>query len=411
MMNTKSNTDSTTGSIILQTSSFAASITTTTTTSPLRPSSSLRGCRTAITSNTSRSSSSKTNSNNSSSLSSFSCNNNSTLHSAIAGYVAGVSGTVVGYPLDSAKVWIQTGGCKNKHLMLDSTNGLVVAAQVPSRPLFTTAWQTLRALYSGVSGPLFTVGMVQSLNFAIYDRTRKHLHQQQEQDHGGTPYHAQATSRSYLTEDSLSGVATAGFASGMTIACITAPLVMIKTNQQITGNTFRQALQESFYRKGRLNLSAGAAGFLPHFIGESVGRSIYYVTYEGLKRTWAANKSTDTSSTASATVSLQERMVCAALSGITCWAAIFPLDSLRSRVYAATAAASAAATGAPSTTSRQVTPISSGQLLLDTIRQMRHERAFYRGFAITVLRAGPVAAAVLPVYDLTLETLSSSSHQ
>ncbi|KAG7354410.1 mitochondrial carrier protein [Nitzschia inconspicua] len=399
-MNTKSETDS---SIILQTASFAASITTTT--SPLRPSTSLRGCRTAITSNTSRSSSSKTNSNNSSSLSSFSCNN-STLHSAIAGYVAGVSGTVVGYPLDSAKVWIQTGGCKNKHLMLDSTNGLVAAAQTTSRPLLTTAWHTLRALYSGVSGPLLTVGMVQSLNFAIYDRTRKHLHQQREEDHGETPYHAQATSRSYLTEDSLSGVATAGFASGMTIACITAPLVMIKTNQQITGNTFRQALQESFYRKGRLNLSAGAAGFLPHIIGESLGRSIYYVTYEGLKRTWAATKSTDTSSTASATVSLQERMLCAALSGITCWAAIFPLDSLRSRVYAA-AAASAATTGATSTTS--LTPVPSGQLLLDTIRQMRQERAFYRGFAITVLRAGPVAAAVLPVYDLTLETLSSSS--
>ncbi len=36
------------------------------------------------------------------------------------------------------------------------------------------------------------------------------------------------------------------------------------------------------------------------------------------------------------------------------------------------------------------------------------ERALYRGFSVTVLRAGPVAAMVLPVYDLALEYLSSS---
>lgn len=342
--------------------------------------------------------------------------NHSTLHSAVAGYVAGVSGTVVGYPLDSAKVWIQTGGCKNKHMtMLAASNasnssGLGAAAAVttttaPSRPLHT-AWQTLRALYSGVSGPLVTVGVVQSLNFAVYDRTRQYLHQQRIQKQQQQDDASPAKANSYMTEDSLSGVATAGFASGMTIACITAPLVMIKTNQQITGNSFRQALTQSLFRQGRLNLSAGAAGFLPHLIGESVGRSIYYFTYEGLKRSWAAAKNTDsgnfnvTNNSINTSISLQERIVCAAMSGITCWAAIFPVDALRSRLYAAAAAVSQhTASGEPMTSSRQ--------LLIGTIRQMRQERVFYRGFGVTVLRAGPVAAAVLPVYDLTLETLSS----
>jgi hypothetical protein len=42
----------------------------------------------------------------------------STLNSAIAGYIAGVSGTVIGYPLDSAKkVWLQTNSVgQNKHM-------------------------------------------------------------------------------------------------------------------------------------------------------------------------------------------------------------------------------------------------------------------------------------------------------
>jgi hypothetical protein len=88
-------------------------------------------------------------------------------------------------------------------------------------------------------------------------------------------------------------------------------------------------------------------------------------------------------------------MVCAATSGILCWAIIFPLDSLRSRTYAVVA--KTASTG----------PQPPRGILLDTFRTMRYERSFYRGFWVTAFRAGPVAAAVLPVYDLTLECLSS----
>lgn len=43
-------------------------------------------------------------------------------------------------------------------------------------------------------------------------------------------------------------------------------------------------------------------------------------------------------------------------------------------------------------------------------RQMVKEQgiqSLYRGMGVTVLRAGPVAAAVLPVYDSVLEWLSS----
>lgn len=325
------------------------------------------------------------------------------LHSAMAGYAAGVSGTVVGYPLDSAKVWIQTGGCQNKYMILASTSDASNLSP-KSRP-FHKMVQTIRALYSGVSGPLVTVGMVQSLNFVIYDRTRSVLHHGNEQygnkqfDTPGSVKEA-STSATYLTHDSLTGVAIAGLVSGMSVACITAPLIMIKTNQQITGNSFREALHGTLYRQGRFSLSIGAAGFLPHILGESLGRSIYYLSYEGLKRSWTASKTRSHVTESECSISLQERMVCAALSGVACWSAVFPLDSLRNRLYAASTnrqfESQALATGG-----------SSRRLMFDTIRQMQMERSFYRGFWVTVLRAGPVAATVLPVYDLTLEYLSS----
>jgi hypothetical protein len=87
-------------------------------------------------------------------------------------------------------------------------------------------------------------------------------------------------------------------------------------------------------------------------------------------------------------------MVCAAGSGIVRWATFFPLDALRNRMYHA---------AAKNNTTR--TPTTNA--IRETIRTIRNERTFYRGFSISILRAGPVAASVLPVYDLTIEWLSS----
>ena len=44
----------------------------------------------------------------------------SAMNSAAAGYVAGISGVIVGRPLDSAKFWLQTNSVgQNKHLVDD----------------------------------------------------------------------------------------------------------------------------------------------------------------------------------------------------------------------------------------------------------------------------------------------------
>ena len=84
---------------------------------------------------------------------------------------------------------------------------------------------------------------------------------------------------------------------------------------------------------------------------------------------------------------IYERMIAAGISGILCWSVIFPSDSLRSRMYN-----------------------QEGPRRLSTTEMMKvmyGEKAFYRGFWLTILRAGPVAAIVLPVYDLVLEKLNS----
>ena len=349
----------------------------------------------------------------------------SALNSAAAGYVAGVAGVVMGHPLDSAKVWLQTNSSgQNKYLStkqlshtLESTSSghpssirsAVSSSSVASSsktattaatanmstmsvsgtfqarsspPSLTTAARTIRALYSGVSVPLVTVGLVQSANFAAYDAVRRTLHRRDRPN---------CTSHDYLQNDSLKNVAIAGLCSGSVLAFLTAPLVLVKTRQQITGNGFRQTFWESLQGSTR-RLPACFVGFAPHLLSETVGRAVYYATYEASKRGMAQwkvrNDSNDNVVGKEISISLTERMLSAGFAGIVCWSIIFPFDSLRSRLYGQTGP----------------NPLSTMNMALSVYHESGM-MGFYRGFGITVLRAGPVAAVVLPIYDLVLDSL------
>merc|ERR1711862_60661 len=156
-----------------------------------------------------------------------------------------------------------------------------------------------------------------------------------------------------------------GFASGSILSFFTSPMFRIKQYQQITGYGFRQAAHEVLWENSRFSLRSCYAAIVPHYVSSTLGRSVYYAMYETAKRSF--NRPVD----------LYERMACAALAGVVSWGTIFPLDSLRSRMYNQT---------------KNLTTIEMAKV-------MYAEKAFFRGFWVTIFRSGPVAAAVLPVYD------------
>jgi solute carrier family 25 carnitine/acylcarnitine transporter 20/29 len=352
---------------------------------------------------------------NTSALARETCSASSALNSAAAGYVAGITGVLMGHPLDSAKVWLQTNSTgRNKHLVQPTSSsssssasfmkksGSGIARSVARAPtcgvasmstltkvpaeniqMLGNSLRTLRALYSGIAVPLVSVGLIQSANFASYDALRRMMHRY---DHPG------ASETDYLDNDSLTNVAVSGSFTGGVLAFVTGPLIMVKTKQQITGNSFRQALVESVCPNGgAISLSRCYIGFWPHLLSETLGRAVYYSSYEGCKRVIVDYKTRNGHQDTS--VAMSERMVSAGVSGIMCWSMIFPLDSIRSRMY-----------------NQEGLQTKS---TIDMIHSMYQEagssfRPFYRGFGLTVLRAGPVAAAVLPIYDYMLEELSSS---
>jgi hypothetical protein len=265
------------------------------------------------------------------------CSTTSVTNSILAGYAAGVSGTLVGHPFDSVKVWIQTGTT-------------------------STARKGFQSFYAGVAGPLVTVGMVASVNFAIYDSSRRMLH--------GLS-HPRAKDLDYLTQDSIQNVGLASMTAGFILACFTSPLLIIKTKQQTQQVNFQTAFRMTVPRRMY-------AGFFPHVVCETLGRGVYFMTYETSKRSFE-NK-----------LALWERMACGASSGILCWMTIYPFDAVRCRMFACS------------------TSTSTLKMAKSMYEQGGGIRSFYRGFSVTLIRAGPVAAAVLPMYDMTLDYLSRS---
>lgn len=142
------------------------------------------------------------------------------------------------------------------------------------------------------------------------------------------------------------------------------------------------------------------AGYGIHLFCDSVGRSIFFVSYECLKKTTqqmktrAGQENTATSSVPPITV--VERMASACMAGMISWGFIFPFDVIRSKTYAHTVLS-------PSQ------PIPSSFAMARRIWEAdgrKSFRPFFRGFGVTVARAGPVAAVALPVYDLALNWLS-----
>ena len=356
----------------------------------------------------------------------------------IAGYTAGITGIVVGHPLDSIKVLLQTGGSSSlssrtpqipASTIMAPTGQIRAYSSSNAMPIHSSAVKatnigstiantapnstasqgsiigkrSIRALYAGVSGPLLTIGIFQSLNFAIYDSMRRVLYQHQVQSES---FRDDRLPDDYLHYDNLSSTFIASTVAGAATSILTSPMIVVKTKQQIKVWGFRKAINETYRSglNGQPNIFHGIrnfyTGFGVHFFCDSLGRGVYMLSYELLKRQLALAKCSKeqlsfSDRVSTSNLSIPDRMICAAASGMLCWAFIFPADVIRSKLYAKSL-----------NTQSHLTTLDGIQLARNLVKD-QGIRSLYRGIGVTVLRAGPVAAAVLPVYDYVLERLSS----
>ncbi len=284
-------------------------------------------------------------------------NNNSVLASFGAGTVAGASGTLIGHPFDSLKVRLQVG----RELVHQK---------------YDLAW--MKQLYRGVVPPILTTGAMASINFTIYEASRSWLN---------TKYFFAPTQNSHLCS-----VFIAGCTSGAFVSLISTPISVIKIQQQVaTEKNLVNSIIDIYKKSG---IRGFYRGFSTMLVLESPGRGVYMCSYETCKSLIAYANDTqgraysDRSVTTSQT---SHRILSAALAGIFSWLVVYPFDVVKARVqldfnrklYS-------------STWSCAVTTWREGGV-----------RAMYRGIVYTLVRAGPVAGTILPIYEATKDWIES----
>mmetsp|Transcript_51089 Transcript_51089/g.75839 ORF Transcript_51089/g.75839 Transcript_51089/m.75839 type:complete len:292 (+) Transcript_51089:115-990(+) len=282
-------------------------------------------------------------------------------HGFAAGSMSAFLGSIVGHPLDTLKVKMQT-STKSAFSLIE--------------PL---SLQAFRNLYRGLAFPLCSNGCVNSLSFGVFENTRVLLrrHIRNPDDDSAASFMPGSTRRLTGWEirtvkndsDPLWTIAVAAWVAGLSTSPITALSYKLKLEQQVRGTPTVTLLRE-------LPLSRPYRYFYLHSCMESFARTVYLVTYFEVKR---ALKEAGFDNT-----HIKWRVVAGALSGVAAWFAIYPLDVARSRLMS----------GACKETT-----------VMAVLSVMYREGSLYRGLGFTLLRAAPVASVVLTAYDYFLDKI------
>jgi len=274
-----------------------------------------------------------------------------------AGLIAGSSSVIVGHPFDTIKTQLQVG--KNLGTGLQIKN----------------FGKQLRLLYRGVLPPLLAVGFVQSLNFSTFETAKHKL--------------LYDSRRLEIKKDVmiskfkyLSTVFISGSIGGFVISSITIPISVLKVQQQLVTN--KGLFSCAKYLVDKYSLKALYRGGVPGLVMEILGRAVYITTYETVKLMQLTKKEQKfIISGGVLDTTLRNKVIAAAIAGTIGWSSIYALDVTKSLMIVDIE-------GKKYPTWRSC--------IAETYKQGGIKR-FYRGLTHALIRAAPVAATVLPIYE------------
>ena len=289
-------------------------------------------------------------------------------HQLVSGFAAGVSGVIVGHPMDTAKVWLQHGR---------------------SVPLRSVA--DVRALYAGTWVPLLTVG---SVSAAVFFANHRILHWQTGGGGPGTSGPPTASQRFW-----------AGMGAGLAVSPATCVSQRLKTLLQTLGRTPTQQPPGGLLEVAiALHRTEGAVGFVrgwrAHTPVESCGRAVYFCSYDVVKSACMAvgaranlvaprehahaPRAEEMPPPAQPETPLGVRILAGGIAGGLGWLTVYPLDVVKARMMSQPPGAA--------------TYRSELHCAIELYR-LGGVSAFVRGLPLTLVRGVPVAATVLPVHE------------
>lgn len=319
----------------------------------------------------------------------------------VAGGISGSAGVVVGHPLDSIKVKLQTNG-----------NIGAVPVKLPqslSSPPTLAFVENTRSLFRGIGAPFAAAALVNACIFCVYGSTTRLWDQM-------------ITSSNNLNQNLYIKKVLCGATTGFASSFILCPVELVKVRLQantLLGGKNRPTIS-SYKTFHSIVRSYGIQGL---FRGWSVtcmrqvpGFSIYFCSYdlfkEKLQTIVVANERRNKQDTLSNTRMMDINgnrnksepatssswlvpVLSGGMAGSLSWSFIYPIDLIKSRI-------STLPIDTPHI-KRSIWNIGRTAIINDGWRSL------YRGLGITVFRAFPVNAIILPVHEYSLRMLTTMS--
>ena len=282
---------------------------------------------------------------------------------ACAGLVSGFAGVCVSQPFDTVRV----------------------RTQVMQRPVMQTFYGTVEAgaavgLYRGVVPALCATTLVSTTVFTSLEFSKRTL---------STLRDATTPTRAPLIDTFISGC----FA-GTIVSMLTTPLHRIKVQLQardspagrVTGHTVRAASSCFRLVLQKEGLRGLYLGWRTQSLSETLGRGVYFGTYEMCKRTFWLERGGVLKVHVPQEIQeipLYGRFLSGAASGVVGWTVIYPVDVVKNQIQAQLVSTNVKATW------------------IEITKQLYRQSgilAFYRGWSVVAIRALPVSSVALPTY-------------
>ncbi|XP_037085822.1 mitochondrial basic amino acids transporter-like [Pollicipes pollicipes] len=270
-----------------------------------------------------------------------------------AGCVGGVAGVVVGHPLDTVKVRIQTQCARNPTYRgtFHCLHSILVK-------------EGTRGLYRGLTSPMFGVAAVNALTFGIQGNVRRLM----------------------ADPDCLSAQCRAGMIAGGCQAIVVSPMELVKSQLQVQSDT--TGMGRRFFRSPwdccrQLYASTGWRGLMRGYwitvAREVPAFGLYFGTYELLTTGLVGDQRK----------SLSHMLLAGGMAGVASWVFTYPIDVVKTRI--------------------QTDGMAGIQLYSGYINCVHHTfqregwRGFVRGVNSASIRAFPTNAVTLAVVSVILE--------
>ena len=202
----------------------------------------------------------------------------------IAASTSSVLSTYLAFPLDFTKSRMQSYETQFVHTVKDAYKA-----------------EGIRAFWRGVGPPIFSVTLVRTISFSIYQRAKYAYDRSLKNLTGQSPLELANKPGSYPSFLTVACFAPAGATAGAAITTMSCPFELTKLNEQLAGKEARQPMADGSAPKAsktgawvtarRLVRDRGFfglyAGYRLHLLRDTIGTAIYFTTYESAKQLMA----------------------------------------------------------------------------------------------------------------------------